>query len=318
MVLDPFGERGLGRPERRNIGKHIMGEKNLGLDPAAKIVKHDMVRRWQSDQQIRQFLKQSLAGRQAGGGKIRIEIILGIDMHEHIEHIGMLAKHAGARRFGNPVSFGDADPGIDQHMSIDQRLMRHTPGAQFMQPAYPGRCQQSRPDRLDLRVIESGIDQLLERAPGQFDPHAQDHEAHQRRRQQVEKAPAEQCAADAHDDHQRRRGVGPRMQGIARQQLRAQAFCDANQITVEALLDHHRRHRHPECRPLDRGKLFDMLQAHSRFPQNDPADQGQRRAKDQRRRRFDPRVTVGVGRVGRVRALSGRIDDQKVGQQIGK
>ena len=169
MVLDPFGERGLGRPERRNIGKYIMGEKNLDLDPAAKIVKHDMLGRWQSDQQIRQFLKQSLAGRQTGGGKIRIEIILGIDMHQHIEHIVMLAKHAGTRRLGNPVSFGDADPGIDQHMSIDQRLVRHAPGAQFMQPAHARRRQQGLADRFDLRIIEPGIDQFLERAPGQFD-----------------------------------------------------------------------------------------------------------------------------------------------------
>ena len=61
-----------------------------------------------------------------------------------------------------------------------------------------------------------------------------------------------------------------------------------------------------------------MLQTNSGFPQDSPADQGQRCSQDQRGRRFDPGVTVRVRRIGRVRALPGGIDDQKIGKEIGE
>ena len=47
-------------------------------------------------------------------------------------------------------------------MRINQRLMRHAPGPQFMQPTHSGRRQQGFANRRHLRFIQAGIDQLLE------------------------------------------------------------------------------------------------------------------------------------------------------------
>ena len=59
-----------------------------------------------------------------------------------------------------------------------------------------------------------------------------------------------------------------------------------------------------------------MLQAQPRLPQNKAADQGQRSPENQRRRGFDARVAVGMLGIGRMGALTGGVNDQKIGEQI--
>ena len=58
VILDPLREQRLGCPQGRNIGKDIMGEKDLDLDPAPKVMKHDTLRRRQSHQQALELFKQ--------------------------------------------------------------------------------------------------------------------------------------------------------------------------------------------------------------------------------------------------------------------
>ena len=203
-------------------------------------------------------------------------------------------------------------------MRVDQCLVCHTPRAQFMQAEHARRRAQGLPDGGHLRLVETGIDQLLERPPGQHGAHAQDHEAHQRGRQQIEEGPAEQGAADADHNDQGRGGIGTGMQRIGDEQLRALPLGDADQVAIEPFLGQHGADGDPEGSHLDGRQGFDMLQAQAGLPENAAADQGQRGAEDQCRRGFDASMAVGMLPVGRLGTLPAGINHEKVGQQVGK
>lgn len=135
----------------------------MPLDPLTEVMKYYAVGSRQVGQQSRQVVKHDLPRWRAGCRKIGVMVVFRIDMNEYVEHVRMLAQHPCARRLGNAMPLGNADPRRHLNMRIDQRLMRHAPRPQFVQAAHSGCRQQGLADRLDARCVETGIDQFLER-----------------------------------------------------------------------------------------------------------------------------------------------------------
>ena len=71
-----------------------------------------------------------------------------------------LLQHCAARCFGDVMSFGYADFGVNDDVRIHQRVVRHLARAQFMQPDHARYRLQRVADGAHFLFVQAGIDQF--------------------------------------------------------------------------------------------------------------------------------------------------------------
>ena len=162
--------------------------------------------------------------------------LVGVHMHEHVDHRRMALLHPRARPLGDVVTFRNADARGHADMRIDQCPVRHASRAQFVQALHPRRIDQRLPDAVHLFDRKSGVDQFLKCIPRKDHAHAHDHEADDDRGHGIGERETEEITADAHRDHQRRSRIRARVPGVGDQHRRTQALADPQHITKQALL----------------------------------------------------------------------------------
>ena len=299
-----------GRPTRSRIRADSRGAGRPRPRPgSAKIVQQRLLRLGHVGARGRRHTSRSSSSRrrQFGGAHVpAARSSSGIDMHQHVEHVRMGLEHPRPRRSAmrcpsdtliraSTCTCASTSAWCAMRrvrsscrsMHPGRLLQRGPDGAR--PPPHPARCRsvpgaRPRPNLQPMRTIMKPT---------------------MRRRQQVEKAIAEQAAADADRDHQRRRRIGARMPGVGHQHGRAQAFRDRGAGSGTGLPWPPAWPPPPTAPTTSHGgQLLDVLQAHAGgYPQMNRADPSQQSAEHQRRRGLDAAVAVGVVGIGRMAAL---------------
>ena len=207
---------------------------------------------------------------------------------------------------------------VEQDVHVDERLRSHLARAQHVEIAHPVDIHQHRADRLDLLGIEPGVDELLHALAGDAVAHPADHPGDDHRRDRIQVAEPEQGAADADDDHDRRRGVAARVPRVRFEELRAKALRGAHGVVVDALLEPHRDRRDGHRPPRRNLKLLGMEQPSERIERDPGADDDQHHAERHGRGGLDALVAVGVLGVRLGARELRREQNQKVGDEIGE
>ena len=124
------------RPEPDRRTSQTCRQEDLRLDLCPQIMEH---RRRRLGTPAPRMPSSSCLQRgiPAGGGRATALVLLGIHMHQHVQHVRDAGLHPlarAARRCGAP---GDADPRIDPHVGIDQHPVGHAAGAQLVHVEHP-------------------------------------------------------------------------------------------------------------------------------------------------------------------------------------
>lgn len=220
--------------------------------------------------------------------------------------------------FGNAVSFGDGEARRDLDVRVDERLVPHPPGAQFVDVDDARRSTNRFGNRGDLLGFERGVDQFGERTIGETHAHRRDEETDDRGGDRFERRGAEQARADADGDDERRRGVRAGVPCGRDEHGCVEFFAAVFEPMVESLFAGKDKQRDDERGVGDGWERFGGLQAVGSGPDETAADSDENDAQREAGERLQPTVTVrviGVGRCARAATCPG---DQRVGGEVGE
>lgn len=203
-------------------------------------------------------------------------------------------------------------------MHVDQDQIAGLARAQVVQVEHAGRGEQRRADRLHVLGVGRAVHQIVQRVPAERRAHFHDHPADDQRGDRIEQRIAEQVAHDPASDHQRRRGVRPRMPRVGHQHARLHARRDREHVAKQALLRDQRDERHPQCRDVDALDRLRMLELLHRRPQHPAADHQQDRGKRERRAGFEALMAVRMLFVDRLAAVMTGQQHDEIRDQIGQ